>query len=218
MYRMSKSERSALWFCRVDGEKSALEVAVKQLSQSLDVVYLLAAYHVGEKKENPHCHFVIMLSATPQKQSFALRVKQLFKVEKKSQYALSIWDGDKESGATSYLFHEDDTPIICNKGFTTDEIDAARKANAAVQKVIAINKEKAQNKLVDKAIQAFAKGEKPRRAEILEFMLIAIRRGENYHPGNFLLKKFVEEVELRLLADDDIYQYAQNLAATLWRD
>lgn len=216
---MSKSERSALWFCRVDGEKSALEAAAKQMSHGLDVVHFLAAYHVGEKKENPHCHFVIKLSTTPQKQSFALRVKQMFKVEKKSQYALSVWDGDKESGATGYLFHEDDAPIICNKGFTTDEIDAARRANAAVQKVVAINKEKAQNKLVDKAVEVYStKGEKPSRVEILEFMLLAIHRGENYHPGNFLLKKFVEEVELRLLAENDIYRYAENLAFQLWRN
>lgn len=218
---MSKSERSAFWFCRVDGEKSALEVAAKQLSQAIDVVIMLAAYHVGDEKENPHCHFVIQLTTSPQKQSFAARVKQLFKVEKRSQYALSIWDGDKEKGATSYLYHENDNCILVNKGFTEQEMLLARKANEAVQKVVAINKEKAQNKLVDKAYAHFSKDlpggrYSGYRVQILEFMLLAIHRGENYHPGNFILKKYVEEVELKLLPESEISDFAQSLATRLW--
>lgn len=211
---MSKALRSKLWFVRFDGEKEFLRSKCVELSQCLDVVSMLAAYHVGNTKENPHTHFVIELSSEPQKQSFAVRLKKLFGLEQGNRnYALDVWDGDRDKGAVSYLFHED-TPLselfLVNKGFTEAQISAASAANKAVQKVVAMNKEKASNKLVEKALTEFA-GKRPDRLEILEYMLRLCHNGENHLPKEFCLKHYVEEVYFKLTPTREIWNYADAL-------
>lgn len=212
----TSKERSAHWFFRVDGEKEFLRQKCEELSQCIDVEACLAAYHTGKTKENPHAHVCISLTSTPQKQSFAVRIKQLFRVEKKSQYALSVWDNDREKGATSYVYHEEDAIIFCTKGFTQAQLDAAQIANAAVQKVVNLNKERAEHKLVERALKEFENAQ-PTRLDILEFMLTCIKNGDNYHPGTFMLKRYVEEVELKLLPAQDLREYAALLENNLWR-
>ena len=79
-----------------------------------------------------------------------------------------------------------------------------------------LNKEKASTRLVDKAIEHFGGVTVvPPRHEILLFMLRRIKDGESYHPGSYALKKFVEEVEIRLT--DNLEDYAYSLEKELWR-
>lgn len=192
---MPSVERSKFWFCRVDGPEQHLRDKCSELSGKIDTIAMLAAYHLGSTKENPHCHFVIQLSSEPQKQSFAVRIKQLFGIEKRSQYALAVWDGNRGAGACSYLFHEEGAPIIVNKGFSDSDIDAARQANETVQRVLAVNKERASHKFVDKAINHFA--EPPSTEELVEYMVELCRNGELYWPGTFRAKQLIEEVRIR---------------------
>lgn len=210
--------KSRYWFVRVDGVEEYLRQKCGELSRCLDVKAMLSAYHTGKTKENPHCHFVIEIANEIQKQSFAVRIKSLFGIEKKSQYAIDVWDSKRDVGAVSYLFHEDDVKIITNVGFTDEELSSARKANDAVQAVVAVNAERASGKLVNRALTEYPPEQHATRLQILTFMLKEINQGKAYHPGAYRLKQMVEEVEIkRLQGDDEIESYAFELEKNLWR-
>jgi hypothetical protein len=218
---MAKTVRSDKWFVRVDGEIEFLRSKCKELSNSIDVINMLGTYHKGEKKENPHVHFVITLSSSPQKQQFGTnRIRSLFNITKKSDYSVTVWDGIiANEGAGSYLFHEDNAPIIVCKSISEEDIASARKANDAVKKVVAINKEKAEHKLVDKALTKFRDEENVSKQDIIFFMLKCISKGENYYPNEYKLKAFVEEVEIKLCKDDnDLENWALRFERRMWRD
>lgn len=214
---MAKTERSKFWFVRVDGSKEFLEQKCGELSRSIDVEAMLATYHTGATKENPHTHFVIELKTEPQKQSFQKRIKQLFGIEKRSQYAVEVWDGNKRGGASSYLFHESEAPTICCFHFSSEDVERCKEVNEEHQKVVNINKQKASTKLVDKAVEEFTGQKQVRKEDILLFMITKIHRGENYHPGEYKLKQFVEEVEIKIADENDLENIASNLAFRLWR-
>lgn len=216
---MSKSVKSDKWFIRIDGSKEELQQKCLEFSRQIDVVALLAYYHVGSKKENPHIHMVVETRSNVQKQSFALRLKTAFpSIVKKTDYSCSPWDGNREMGAVSYMFHEENVVQIVNKGFTDEELKLASKANDAVQKVVAINSEKASNKLVDSALEHFKDVISPNRTDILKFMLKRCKLGDNYYPGEFMLKKFVEEVELKLVNEDQFESLVWNMSKRLWKE
>lgn len=212
----TKSTRSSLWFVRVDGPKEFLMAKCKQLAEQIDVSACLSAFHLGEKKENPHCHFVIELNSLLQKQSFAVRIKNLFNVEKKTQYALDIWDGKRGAGACSYLFHEDSAEILVNKGFSEDDISVARSANDAVRRVLAVNKEKASNKFVDRAIEHFKSGD-PGNYELLKFFMKLAKDGDVYWPGTFRAKQLIEEVRIKLSEDDQFEALVSEMEYKMFR-
>lgn len=217
----AKSVRSKRWFVRVDGPKEFLTLKCGELADSVDVCSMLAAFHVGEKKEKPHIHFVIELryerdALGPQKQSFADRVKKLFNIDKKTQYSVDVWDGIRGKGACSYLFHEEDPPILVNRGFTDQDIMEAKAANEAVQAVVAINKERASNKLVDRAIERF-KDMTVTRHDIVYYFLQLIHAGEHYHPGPFRFKSLVEEVLIKMQTPGSLEDFAYDYENSLWR-
>ena len=83
--------------------------------------------------------------------------------------------------------------------------------------MVAINKQRASTKLVDKAYEYF-KGQDPTTFTIFHYMMKCIHKGENYHPGNFMLKKYVEEVELRPCEnEEEVFALAQRTFNSLWR-
>lgn len=215
---MAKSVKADKWFCRVDGAKEFLSEKLEQLlrEENNQCVALLAAYHEGRSKENPHCHFVCEMVKETQKQSFALKVKNLFGITKKTQYALDVWDGEREKGAVSYLFHEEDACVLANKGFAEHEVQKAKDIAKSVNKIVEDAKEKASHKLVEKAFE-YMKDKEWNRVRCLAYMLKLIKKGENYHPGDYMLKRYVEEIEVRMLDEDNIDIYASELASRLWK-
>lgn len=212
---MTKSDRSRYWFVRLDGAEEFLRQKCGELASQMDVKAVLAVYHVGDSKENPHIHACIELTSEPQKQSFDVRIKKLFGVEKRSQYSTKVWDGIRDAGAGSYMFHESEAKIVCRKDWSEDDLESAKKHCAAVQKVVAMNRERASAKLVDRALQQFA-GAKPSRLEILRYMLTECRDGGAYYPGTFRLKAFVEEVQLKLTDKNDFRVFVEDMEAKLW--
>lgn len=210
-------QKSDKWFVRVDGPKEFLETKCGELSRCIDVVSLLAAYHTGETKENPHCHFVIQVVCEVQKQSFAVRIKNLFGIDKKSNYSINVWDGNRCMGAVSYLFHETSACVIANRGFSDEDLANARAANDAVQAVVSVNAERASNKLVQKAMTHFA-GFHATRRDILLYMLREIHDGNNYHPGEMCLKRYVEEVEIKRSSHEELEELAYRMEKNLWRE
>lgn len=214
---MSKSQKSKTWFVRLDGAEEYLRQKCGELATWIDVKAVLAVYHVGGSKENPHIHALIELSSELQKQSFDKRVKKLYGIEKRSQYSTKVWDGVRDAGASSYVFHETEAKVVFNKGWTDVELEAAKASCAAVQKVVALNKERASTKLVDKAVEHF-NGQAPTRYEILSWMLHECREGNSYYPGTFMLKKYVEEVQLKLTDKHDFDQFVLEIERQIWRN
>jgi len=211
-----KSLRSHFWFVRSDGSEEFLRQKCGELATWIDVKAVLAVYHVGSSKENPHCHACIELTSDLQKQSFDIRVKKLFGIEKKSQYATKVWDGVRDAGAASYMFHENTEIVLVSHGWSSDDLAAAKAANAAIQKVVAVNKERASTKLVDKAVAEFATKGATRR-DILEYMLKECRDGNSYYPGSFMLKKYVEEVQLKLTDNATFAYFVDSMESQLWK-
>lgn len=212
---------SDCWFVRVDGVESFLRQKCGELSRWIDVSICHGVYHAGASKENPHTHIIIKLLGSLQKQSFDIRIKKLFEVEKRSQYSTKLWDGNYGEGAGSYLYHEsNDSPVLCSKGLTELHIQQFKDANASVQKVVALNKAKANTKLIDFAMEEFQNASwnnYDMEKDIFMYMLKRCKDGLNYYPGDGLLKRYVQEVHLKLCPDQNFEGYAESAYNRIWR-
>lgn len=209
----AKQTMSDAWFVRIDGSHDFLKTQLNGFKGKIDTKRIFGIYHTGDRNDNPHCHFVIQTTGQVQKQSFALRCKNTFNIEKRSQYSVNVWDGNIE--AIAYMFHEEGASELVRMGFTDEEIKQAKAINESVQKVVNVNKQKASGKLVEKALEEF-KDKDVVRYDVLIFMLKQIQEGNNYHPGEGRLKMFVEEVMVRRTSD--LEGYAYELERRLWRD
>lgn len=201
--------KSFKWFVRVDGNKDDLTNMCKEVKGWIDTKRMLSLYHTGETKENPHIHFVIELTSEIQKQSFDIRIKKVFKIEKKSQYSTKVWDG--EQSACSYMFHESPHNIICNKDFTSEELDKFKELNESIQKVVELNKSRAPGRQVDRVVEEF-RGDpiKPTRKDIFVKFMEKIRNGEMYEPGDYQITKYVEEAYMKTRGQDEWDDYVDD--------
>lgn len=196
--------KSTKWFVRIDGAHDWLKEKMRIVQGWIDVVKLLACLHVGEKKDNHHVHFVIELSSELQKQSFDVRLKKVFGVSG-SAYSSKQWDGG--DGACGYMFHESDDVICNNKGFSDEDVERFRELNRATQKVLAVNKEKASGRVVNRLL-AEANPEWS-RADIARKLIVMIREGEMYEPGDFMLKRYIEEIYMKSRTDKGFSEYLE---------
>lgn len=210
---MPSVSRSKQWFVRIDGQHEFLKEKIKTVMGWLDMKRVLGCLHVGEKKDNPHCHFVIEMLTELQKQSFDVRIKKLFNVTG-CQYSSKQWDG--ADGACGYMFHESDDSILCNKGFSDEDIERFRELNRATQKVIAVNKEKSSHKFIDRAIATFNDG-LPSHRDLLEFFLKLVREGEIYYPGTFRMKQMIEEVRIKMTPESEFRNMVDYYEEKLFR-
>jgi len=175
-----------------------LRPKVLTFAQGIDVISILATFHTGSKKENPHMHMVIQMGTSVQKQSYALRLKKHFEVVDRG-YALDVWDGKRaEYGASSYLFHEDNAPILVSKLWEQTEIQEAQRIAKITNEAVAVAKEKASSKFVDRAIEKFKDKIGTSRYDIFAFMMQEVSALRLYWPGTFKAKQMVEEVEIKL--------------------
>ena len=193
----AKSTVSRMWFVRCDGPLEFVTAKAIELSRSPDTVAMLGYTHLGDKGDNPHIHFVIETSIGVQKQSFALRIKKHFGIEAKSDYSLELWDGSRGAGACSYMFSDAASALAVNKGFSEEDINAARVANDAVAKVVALNKGKASGKFVDRAMKHF-EGQDPTEYELLQYMMELSVNNELHWPGQFRAKQMIEECRMKM--------------------
>jgi len=198
---MPSVARSNKWFFRVTVPHEFAVAQKNRLLEWIDLKTLLVATHVGDKNENPHIHGVVELTSTLQKQSFDVRVKQIYGVKGNEFYSSKQWDG--ADGACSYLFHEETAQIIINRGYSEQDIERFKKLNDDVQKVVALNKDRASHRHVDKIIQKMNEsGKKWTRMEILEEFVKRIRDGEMYDPGDYMLKRYIEELMIKQIMEE----------------
>lgn len=200
------------WFVRADGPFEFLKDKCIEILSWIDLVKVLALYHVGDTKENPHCHFVLELSSTLQKQSLDKRIKKLFDVQKSSAYSSKVWDGN--TSACSYMFHESDVNILCNKGYNEEDILSFKEQNAKVQEVVAHNRERAPGRKVERVVEQLRDGN-PTRHEIGRVFLTMIRDGDMYEPGNFKMAQMIEEVYLKTRTKAQWDEYVEDRLHTI---
>lgn len=206
---MPSITRSQKWFARVTVPHEFARSTVCRIAEWIDLESVLIATHVGDRNEGEHIHLVVSLSSNLQKQSFDQRLKQIYGVKGNANYSSKPWDGDDR--ACSYLFHDPKAEIILNKGYTESDLDRYRKLNDDVQKVIAVNKERASSRHVEKVLQlAQDSGRKWSKQEILAEFVHRIRRGEMYEPGDFRMKCYIEEVQCRQLTDEEVGAYVRD--------
>lgn len=206
------------WFIMVHGPLEFIRPRVKTMVGWIDMELFHAVYHEGAKKETPHFHAIVKLTSILQKQSFDTRIKKLFEIVKGSQYSTEVWDGGYGEGAGSYLYHESpDSEVLGSKGLTELHIAGFKEAAVLVARIVAKNKEKANTKLVTAALEHFA-GQKAGNYEVFVWMMQRIRNGDNYHPGMFRLKGFVEEVVIKISSNEDFTRYVDTTFSSLFRN
>lgn len=213
---MPSLTRSSKWFARVTVPHEFAKSTVNRVREWVDLESALIATHVGERNEGEHIHLVVSLTSNLQKQSFDSRLKQIYGVKGNANYSSKPWDGD--SAACSYLFHDSKVEIILNKGYTQEDLDRFKQLNNDVQKVVAVNLERASTRHVDKVRQLMIdSARKWSRRDILEEFVERIRTGVMYDPGDFLLKRYIEELFIRQLDDTDVAAYVQDRYFNLYK-
>lgn len=205
---MPSNARSYAWFIRVTLSHEHLLSLSPSLMSWVDLEKVLFIGHTGNKTEKEHGHMLLVLRNELQKQSVDVRLKNLFHV-KRADYSSKPWD--LADGAGGYMFHDRKFILICNKGFTDEDIERYKQLNEKTQAVIEINKERGANKNTEAILEIF-KGEKPTRQEIGVEILRRVRSGQLYDPGDWKLKSMVEEITMKLCASEDefeAYAYAR---------
>lgn len=173
--------------------------------------------HIGEKTEKEHVHFIVELSKELQKQSFDVRIKSIFGVSG-ADYSSKPWDGNMGHGAGSYLYHDPTAVEIYRKGFTDADIQSFRDCNAQVREVVEENKSRASGRCVDRTLTLITESNRTwTRHEIAMQLLTDIRNDKMYECGDFVMRKYIEEIYMKQLSKESWEQYAQLRAASLVR-
>lgn len=180
------------YFVRLN-EHPGYKELVCSLVDNADYEKVFAIYHKGGKGENPHFH--VTIKTLVKQQALRVRLRNIFvKGEGNKHMSLKQWDGALQ--ANSYMFHEDGAPIICNKGYTDEDIEVMRKTNDKVQKEIEKCKQKASWRLeevVVKRVLASNLGGISQR-EIARMILQEAFQSDKYQPNDFQLKAMADRV------------------------
>lgn len=198
------------WFVRVTLPHQAIEALILSNKVSfLDHKRWLVVSHVGAKTEKEHVHCLVELSEPLQKQTVDKRYKRIFGVSG-ADYSSKQWDGDMGAGAGSYLFHDAAAVIMEQRGFTDEEVDEFRRLNADVQKVIEVNKQRASGRCVERILNKIVdSGEEWTKERIAGQLLDDIKEGVMYEPGDYVLKRYIEEIYTKQLKGKKWEQYRQ---------
>jgi len=211
---MPSIAKSSNWFIRVDGPQEHLKEKITLLS--VHTIRCLAVFHLGKKGEHPHVHICCTAITELQKQSWDVKIKKIFGIEKAHNYSSKVWDGNLDSeGAGTYLFHESsDSPILCTKGVSEETLQGLRTQSQIINKVVEINRLKAETKIPGKVIEKWIAADKPEWSEVHLVRTICemARDGECYLPkGDFQWKAYIEEIKLKMSdTPDKFYAFARD--------
>lgn len=217
---MPQTTRSYDWFFRV----TMPHVAFMALWREKAIVFqvqgqrVLIVGHVGDKTEKEHVHVLYTEAASEsdphgdysiQQQTINTRIKKAFGVAK-SDYSSKVWDGGMDAGAGSYMFHDTNAVILFNRGFTDEQIKHFQDCNALVRQVVLEKKSKASGRCVDRLLAEIKEnGKLLTRREILYKLLKDIRDDNMYECGDYVIRKYVEEIYSKQLAEEQWERYAQ---------
>lgn len=217
---MPATAKSDKWFFRVTMSHKAADTLWQEALQTvrlMDVTRYLMVGHLGNKAERDHVHCIIELSKVLQKQSFDVRIKQIFGVSG-PDYSSKPWDGGMEHGAGSYLFHDPDGYEIDSKGFTDAQINRFRECNKEVQQVVEENKSRASGRCVERTLTKIKESNRNwTRQEIAATLLLDIKEDRMYECGDFVLRKYIEEIYMKQLSEQQYDAYSALRIANLVR-
>lgn len=194
------------WFIRITLPWEAIDLLIKNNPMVfLDHKRQLVVSHLGTKTEKQHVHCLVELSEPLQKQSVDKRYKKLFGVSG-ADYSSKQWDGDMGAGAGSYLFHDSLATVMVNKGFTDEQITEFQRLNADIQKVVEVNKQRASGRCVERVLKQIG-DEHWTRHQIATQLINDIHDGVMYEPGDYVLKRYIEEIYMKQLKGTQYDQY-----------
>lgn len=193
---MPSVQRSKLWYIRITSPWEFIEEKIKVLREQIDTDDMMVGYHIGEKGGRPHAHIALKLKSEPQKQSLDVRLKRLFGDPPRSDYSSKIWDGNED--ALAYLYHDKAGRVAPFKHLQIADIERLKSRNEDVQKIVAENKTRASNRMVDYALEKIKEaGYAWNEDEILQCYVAAVQEGCFHHPGTPLLERYIVEVMIR---------------------
>jgi len=202
------------WFVRITIDHDVVKEKLLIVRGWIDLEQILCLAHVGNNTEKEHIHFCLKMKSLLQKQSLDVRIKKLFGVQG-HLYSSKVWDEDDK--ALSYMFHQDDAPIFLNIGYTAADIKLFYDKNAAIQKVMKVNKARASVKMLDAMVEHFKGQANVQLCDVHRLSLEWIRDGKFYHPG-FRLKAYIEECYMRSINGDRFNDYVMGNFRNLFRD
>lgn len=211
---------SKYWFVRVTLPHLSMKLHAKQWEENLmlaDHIRMLMVGHTGVRSKKEHSHFIVELYEPRQKQSIDKRYKTLFGV-RGTDYSSKAWDGNMGTGAGSYLFHDPGAEIQFNRGFTDEQIQEFRDCADKVREVVMANKDRASGRCVNRILEKITdSGETWTRTQIAEEILDQIHDGAMYEPGDYVIKRYIEEIYMKQLDDTRYSQYRSLRVAYLLR-
>lgn len=197
---MGKADRSNKWFIRITAPWEHIEIKYKCIREWVDHFASAIGYHIGNKTGKAHCHIVLELNSTLQKQSIDIRLKTLFGV-KGSDFSSVVWDGDKK--ALSYLYHDKKGKVEINMKLTDDQLKEIERLVVVYDEIVTTAKAKASNKCVDHVLEVIKESARLwSRTEIVSYIYRQVRLGTWHAPGP-RLTLYLDEIRLRQGTDAD---------------
>lgn len=193
---MPSTKQSDLWFARITAPHTLVQPKVQELKESIDIEKMAIGYHTGKRTAKEHIHIAIKLRKVVQQQSINKRLKTLFGVSG-ADYSSKIWDGSNK--VISYLYHDDKGKVeFHNMEFTQIEIDEIKRVHETYKEIVNQAKTKASNRIPDQILDEIKESGKTWTTEqILTRILTGVSRGEIRHPGDQLIIRYTQEIQIR---------------------
>lgn len=193
---MPSTKESDKWFVRITAPHTLTEPKVLELKRSIDIDQMAIGYHMGVRTAKEHIHIAIKLRKSVQQQSINKRIKTLFGVTG-ADYSSKIWDGSTK--VISYLYHDEKGKVdFHNMTFTDEEMANIKRVHETYKDIVSNAKLKASNRIPDKIIEEILeKGKTLNSGQIITRILKGIANSEFRHPGDQLLIRYVQEIQIR---------------------
>lgn len=191
------------WFIRITQPHEFIRIQLADITKWTNVERVLVVSHVGEKTKKQHVHILLTLNKQLQQQSVNVIFKKLFTEAR--CLSIKVWDGvTTGQSALSYLWHDDSAQIIYNKGFGDDEISSSKMVCKGVVEEVNKRKQRAPGHCVSKILdEIVATNRVWSETEICMRILRFIREGEMYEPGDFLIQRYVNEINSKQPQPED---------------
>lgn len=183
-----------LYFIRLNHHDGYLEKLQAEFSQTTIYKDVLCVEHHGKEGNNKHYHLVI--KTYRKNQALRVHLKSLFTLGKGNAHlSIKKWDGD--SGALSYMFHEDtseyETPIIVSQ-YSQAEIKELKSKSASVKKEIGTNSPAIVCRKIFDRLPKIDSVMYSRQAIVIEFMKYYHEVGA-WQPNKFQLDRYYTNVQ-----------------------
>ena len=217
---MPETTTSRGWFIRVTAPHA--EIVAKVSAEGAWDILLpphtirVACLHVGKKTHREHAHFLVMLETKIQQQSMKLRWKRIFTEPR--CISMKPWDGRLGGeSALSYLHHDDQADFFDYVGVTAQQLEEARVVHANVSARVDVVRQRASGHCVERILGVIRQNPTIQysRQTICLMILNLIRDGFMYEPGDYMIKKYVEEIWAKHMTHTQWELYARARASEL---